>query len=136
MTLNTFNSQFFTRYKFEKDFGRPGRSLQTVKVGGVHITRVCLDPNILIGDIYYKETNLIFFVERGRIKMKCCQINTNIEKETIIHPGEAVIHIPPFTAFTFENLESDEAVLLFFSDKRIRSDDEHDFAVHKKVDSL
>jgi len=128
MTPGPLETQFFTRYKFEKDFSRPGRTLQTVKVGDVYISRLGLDPSKVIGNIYYEKTNIIFFVERGRIRLHCKQINTGEDKETVVNPGDAVVHLPPYTAFSLENMENDETIIMFFSNKPLRSG-EHDHPV-------
>jgi len=111
--------QFITRYKFDKDRSKPGRSLQSVKVGDVYISRIEVEPYHVLGNLYYKTANIIFFLERGRVQMKCIQMNTEKENESVIHPGDGIIHIPPYTAMAWRNLESDPAVVMMISNKTI-----------------
>ena len=123
--------RFITRYRFEKDMSRPGRSLQCVKVGDVYITRLVVSPSKLLGNLYYKQTNLIFFVEMGRIKLKCVQMNTKEEREMTIGPGDGIIHLPPYVAMAIKNVSKKKSVLIMLSNKPLRSDDEYEYEIYK-----
>lgn len=131
MPVGRSHKQFITRYKFQKDRSRLGRSLYSVKVGDVHISRLVVQPQKKIGNSYYKKTNIVFFVEYGRVRMKCVQVNTKEEKEMMLTPGNGIIHLPPYTALAFKNLaRKREAILIFFSNKALRGSDEYDFEVY------
>lgn len=124
-------TSFITKYKFDKDQSRPGRTVKSVCVGGVYISRVSIDPHRVAGNIYYEQTNIIFFVERRRLKMKCIQINTGEEKEMVIEAGDGVIHIPQYTAFAFKNIEDESCVLIIMSNRPLRSGDGRDLIIYQ-----
>ncbi len=44
-------------------------------------------------------------------------------------PGENVIHIPPYVARSIKNVGLDEALVVFFSNKKLRSDDNYEYTV-------
>jgi hypothetical protein len=123
-------TRFITRYRFEKDRSRPGRSLQCVKVGGVYISRLVIESGQKIGNVYFKQTNIIFFVEVGKLYMKCIQVNTKQGKEIILSPAEGIVHLPPYVALGFKNTEKDDAVVIMFSNKALRSGDEYNYEVY------
>jgi mannose-6-phosphate isomerase-like protein (cupin superfamily) len=122
--------RFMRRYRFEKDTSRPGRSLQCVKVGDVYVTRLVIDPGKILGNLYYKQTNLIFFVEYGRLEMKCVQVHTKEEAEMLIGPGEGIIHLPPYVGIGLKNFGKKKAVLIMLSNKPLRSDDEYEYQIY------
>ena len=130
MSTDDAPTRFITRYKFEKDRSRPGRSLQCVKVGGVYISRVVIEPGKSIGDIYFKQTNIILFVEVGQLVMKCVQVNTKQEKEMLLGPDEGIVHLPPYVALGLKNNQKKEAVVIMFSNKALRSKDEYEYVVY------
>lgn len=132
MTRKNAPTHFITRYKFEKDRSRPGRSLQCVKVGGVYIFRLVIEPGQVVGNIYFKQTNIIFFVEVGRLHVRCIQVNTTEEKEMMIDPSGGIIHLPPHVAVGFKNTRKENAVVIMFSDKALRSGDEYDYEVYEE----
>ncbi|MFH1286280.1 MAG: hypothetical protein ABII02_00830 [Candidatus Magasanikbacteria bacterium] len=121
------NTKFITRYAFEKDKSRPGRSLQSVKVGGVFISRLEVEPGKVVGNIYYEKTNLIFFVERGQLDFKSLQLNTGERDERFFRSGDGIIHVPPNVALAFYNRFSNLAVVIMLSDQPVRSVDQKEY---------
>ena len=80
-----FPKQFITSYKFTKDRSKPGRILEWVKVGEVFISRIVIDPGMTLSNIYNKETNVIMFVEKGRLKSKFVHIETGAARNKYLH---------------------------------------------------
>ena len=124
------SQKFITRYPFSEDKSKAGRSLRTVRVGGVYISRLEIEPHALVANLYYKTTNFIFFVEIGRLKVKFVQVNTKEEKEMTIAPEDGIMHVPPGNAFACKNLDNTKAVMIVFSDQPLRSGDDVDYKIY------
>lgn len=123
---------FITKYRFQRDEKKRDRILESVQVGGVHISRLIVRGFGMIANLYYRTTNFIFFVETGRMKVKFIQVNTKEEKEFLFEPGDGIIHVPPFVAFAMRNADKTKAVITVFSDKTLRSDDDVPYEVYPK----
>ncbi len=117
---------FITKYSFQKDETKEARVLESVRVGGVHISRIIIQPHALIGNVYLKKTNIVFFSQQGRVRAKFAQIDGSQEKEFEVCPNSGIIHVPPNVAFAIRNLESIQSVVVAFSDRPLHdhSDDE------------
>ncbi len=124
--MNMPQSQFITRYKFHKDETRPNRVLESVRVGGVYISRIIIKPKAIIGNIYRTKTNAVYFSQIGCVQMKFVQKDTLEEKEFRLGPDDGIIHLPPNVAFAIRNLRDEESVMVAFSDRPLfdHSDDE------------
>lgn len=123
------NTKFVTRYPFSEDQSRDDRLLQTVRIGGVYISRVEINPDGVVANLYYKTTNFIFFIETGRCKVKFIQTNTGEEKESVISPKDGIMHVPPGNAFALKNLSHEKATMVVFSDKPLRAGDDVDYKI-------
>ncbi|MBT3418915.1 MAG: cupin domain-containing protein [Candidatus Magasanikbacteria bacterium] len=130
MTRNA--KQFITEYQFKQDRRRKGRLLDWVKVGDVYISRLTLKDKAIIGNLYYRSTDVVFFVEKGKIKTKFVQAITEEEKEMVVGPGDGIIHLPPYVAFSFKNIRVKESVLIMISDKPLRSKDDKEFIIYEE----
>jgi hypothetical protein len=108
---------FITKYKFQKDDTKETRILESVRVGGVFITRIIIQPFAIVGNVYLKETNLVFFAQVGKVKTKFIKIDGTEEKEFEMCPNSGIIHVPPNVAFAIENIKSDKSVVVAFSDR-------------------
>lgn len=117
---------FITKYKFHKDEKKETRVLESVRVGGVHITRVVIQPNATVGNVYLTATNLVFFVQVGRVHTKFVQTDGSKEKSFDLEPNSGIIHVPPGVAFGIKNLVDKKSVVVAFSDRPLHdhSDDE------------
>src|SRR3989344_416625 len=96
-----------THYPFQQDRRKPGRLLETVKVGGVWITRVTIEPGVVTGNLYHKKTSLMLFVTQGRLRFKFIHVNTGEQKEFEMERGRGLIHIPPYVAIVDKNMGKD-----------------------------
>lgn len=123
-------TKFVTRYPFAEDKSREERLLQTVRIGGVYISRVEIEPNASVANLYYKNTNFIFFIETGRMQAKFVQVNTKEEKEIIIEPGSGIMHVPPYNAFAVKNLSKEKGIMIVFSDQPLRAGDDVEFKIY------
>lgn len=125
------NTKFVTRYPFAEDKSREGRTLQTVRIGGVYISRVEIDPDAVVANLYFQTTNFIFFVESGRLKAKFEQVNTKESKETVMEQGSGIMHVPPQNVFALKNLSKEESsIIVVFSDKPLRSGDDVEVKIY------
>lgn len=125
------NNQFITKYRFQRDEKKRARILESVQVGGVHISRLIVRGFGVIANLYYRTTNFIFFVETGRFKVKFVQMNTKEEKEFLFEPGQGIIHVPPSVAFAMKNADKTPAIITVFSDKSLRSDDDVPYQIYE-----
>jgi len=117
--------QFITKYTFHKDETIPNRVLESVRVGGVQISRIIIKPKAIIGNIYRSETNAVYFTQVGNVEMKFMKIDGSMEKTFHLGPNDGIIHLPPNVAFAIRNLEDTESVMVAFSDRPLHdhSDD-------------
>lgn len=116
---------FIRRYVFEKDYSKPGRLLETVKIGDVWVSRLEILPGVVTGNFYHKETNTVMFVERGKVLMGFVQTQTRQRKEIIMEPGMGIIHMPTLVATANKNIGKDTAIIILFSDRPFRSGDDY-----------
>lgn len=124
------HKQFITLYNFAQDKSKPGRLLQSVKVGDVYISRLQIKPRVITANFYHKLTNTILFVERGRVRMKFIQTQTKEEKEMILEPGSGIVHFPPYVAVANKNIGREIATVILFSDKPFRSGDDYEYKIY------
>ena len=123
------NQNFIQIFKFVDDISKPGRILSTAKIGEVYMSRLLIDPGITTGNIYHKDTSAMFFVERGEVLASFENIETKEKKDLKVRTGTHAIHIPPFVANATKNIGTNTAVLVFFTDKRLRSGDDFDYHI-------
>jgi len=72
---------------------------------------------------------LMCFMEFGRVRLKCVDLESKLEKELIMEPGNHVVHIPPGVGFAMKNLDSKGSLLVVFSNKPLRSKDDEEIIV-------
>ncbi len=123
------NQNFIQVFKFVDDVSKSGRILSTVKIGEVYMSRLLIDPGVTTGNIYHKDTSAMFFVERGEVLASFENIKTKEKKEIRVRTGTHAIHIPSFVANATKNIGTNIAVLVFFTDKRLRSGDDFDYHI-------
>jgi len=111
---------FIQLFRFQDDESKKGRVLSSVKVGDVYMSRLCIEPGILTGNKYHKETNRIFGVEKGKVRLIFEDIKTKERKDLILEPGTHVVHVPPEVAFACKNIGEEPAVLVFFTNRALR----------------
>jgi len=116
---------FVTTYKFHKDDTKKTRILESVRIGGVYITRMIIHPKAMIGNVYFTETNMVFFAQAGKLDAKFIQPSSGKEKIFHLEPESGIVHVPPHVAFAIRNTLDTESVLVAFSDHPLhdRSDD-------------
>ncbi|NCO04833.1 MAG: hypothetical protein GW939_01640 [Candidatus Magasanikbacteria bacterium] len=122
---------FITTFTFKDQAPKEGRNLKSVKVGEVYISRAELEPYAIIGNAYFHSTNIMMFVEKGKVQAKYKSIDGQKEQEQTIDPGSVVVHIPEKVAFALKNMDDTKTVVVMFSDKPIQSsDDEHEYILY------
>jgi len=126
----TQNSKFVTRYPFSEDKSREERVLQTVRIGGVYFSRVEVEPGAVVANLYYRNTNFIFFVELGKMKARFVQVHSGEEKELVMEPGGGLMHVPPYNAFALKNLSKEKGIMIVFSDQPLRSGDDVEYKLY------
>ncbi|HBB38551.1 MAG: hypothetical protein UV82_C0011G0015 [Candidatus Magasanikbacteria bacterium GW2011_GWD2_43_18] len=116
---------FVTTYHFHKDDTKKTRVLESVRVGGVYITRMIIFPKAIIGNLYFTKTNMVFFAQVGELDAKFIQPSSGKEKMFHLEPDSGIVHVPPYVAFAIKNRLDTESVLVSFSDEPLhdRSDD-------------
>ena len=117
---------FITKYKFHKDEKKETRVLESVRVGGVYITRIVIQPRAVVGNVYLTQTNIVFFAQVGRVHTKFVQTDGAREQSFDLEPSSGIIHVPPGVAFAIQNLVDAQSVVVAFSDRPLHdhSDDE------------
>ena len=120
---------FIQIFQFIRDDSRSGRVLSTVRIGDVYMSRMVIEPGVVIGNFYHKETYIMLYVEYGSVLIGLEHIETKERKEIQFRPGEDVIHISPLVARSIKNVGLDEAVIVFFSNKKLRSEDKYEYTV-------
>lgn len=116
--------EFIDQYVFDKDDRKPGRLLETVRVGDVFVTRLTIDPGVVTGNLYHKKTNMILFVTNGTVRFRFKQMSSGEESEFVRSPGGSIIHVPPRVVIANKNIGDDPAVIVYFSNKPFRSGDD------------
>ncbi len=117
---------FITKYAFHKDETKPSRILESVRVGGIYITRIIIQPREVIGNVYLRETNFVFFTQVGKVRTAFSTPDGTKKKSFEMCPQSGIIHVPPNVAFAMKNLENEVSVLVAFSNRPLHdhSDDE------------
>ncbi len=123
------HNNFISEYFFEEDRSREGRTMLHAKVGDVHISRVSIDANAVVGNLIFHTTSLMCFMEFGRVRLKCIEPKLKLEREIIMEPGNHVVHIPPGVGFAMKNLDNKGSLLVVFSNKPLRSQDDEEVVV-------
>lgn len=121
--------QFITRYKSQEDRSKPGRILDTIKVGEVYVARLALQPGAVAGNLYHKKTNAILFVTRGRVRCTFVQVESYEAEEFEADPQFGIIHQPPLSALAIRNIDDAESIVFCFSNRPLRKDDDYDFPI-------
>ncbi|HAZ28169.1 MAG TPA: hypothetical protein DCY48_00105 [Candidatus Magasanikbacteria bacterium] len=124
---NAHANHFLQIFLFVDDASKTGRVLSTAKIGEVYMSRLTIEPGIVTGNLYSKETNIMFFVERGSVIAEFEHIETKVRKHIEMKPGKNAVHVFPYVARAIKNVGHNEAVLIFFSNRRLRSGDDFEY---------
>jgi len=108
---------FITKYTFHKDEKRPTRVLESVRVGGIYISRIIVRPHATVGNVYLTETNLVFFVQIGKVLAKFVRPDGTEEKEFVMDSQDGIVNVPPNVAFAMKNMDATDSVVVAFSDR-------------------
>ncbi len=123
------HSSGVTTYILKPDTTKPGRLLSTTKIGDVFMTRLVIEPGVTTGNYYHTETSVMFFVEKGDILLVCEHIYTQQKEVLHMTSGTQAIRIPTHVAHATKNMGDTDAVLIFFTNKRLRSGDDYTYSV-------
>jgi len=106
---------------FEEDSSKEGRTLSHVQVGGVFMSRLVIDPGVVTGNYFYTNTHVLMSIESGTVVARFEHVHTKEKRELQLKPGEELIEIPKKVASATKNIGSEKAVIIFFSDKPLRT---------------
>ncbi|MBH41517.1 MAG: hypothetical protein CL685_02285 [Candidatus Magasanikbacteria bacterium] len=121
--------RFIEIFAFTEDTSKQGRVLESVKVGDVYMSRLRIAPGVTTGNYYYSDTNVLMSVECGAVMMYCENVETKERIEMKVKPGEKLIEIGPKVARATKNIGKKDAILIFFSDKPLRSSTSFSYVV-------
>lgn len=125
-------NKFITKFNFSKDSSKLGRTLESVKIGEIFISRVIMKPGVITGNYYHKETTSMYMVEAGKVKFKFVQVNTGETKEMELKVGSGLVNMPPYVAIASKNCGNGPARVAIFSDRPLRSGDDYPLEILKK----
>lgn len=120
---------FVQVFPFITDTTKPGRTLATARIGELYMSRLTIAPGITTGNLYHKRTAIMFFVEKGNVLSAFKHIHTQQEQQLSLTPGSQVVHIPVNIAHATKNVGEEDAVIIFFTDHKLRTDDDIDYHV-------
>src|SRR3989338_8800744 len=123
--------RFIDVFHFTTDNSKPGRALSWVRIGDVYMSRLIISPGVATGNYYHKKTRVMFYVGRGEVVAAFEQVKTGEKKKMKVRPGKHVIHMPAYVAHCTKNVGTKPAVLVFFSNRKLRSGDDYG---HKVLD--
>lgn len=123
------NQNFIEVFHFETDKSKPGRILSTVRMGDVYMSRLIISPGVITGNYYHKKTKLMFYVGNGTLQTIFENVKTKERKEMVLKYAKQVIHVPPYVSFATKNIGKDDIVVVYFSNKPLRSDDNFTYKV-------
>jgi dTDP-4-dehydrorhamnose 3,5-epimerase-like enzyme len=86
--------------------------------------RLLIEPGVVTGNYYHKETFIMFSVESGEIDATFVQVKTGERTDSTIQAQKQAVHVPPFNALAVANVSDQPAVLYIFSNKRLRGNDD------------
>lgn len=118
---------FVTLLKFEEDSVSEGRSISSVKVGGIYMTKMDMEPRFVTGNYYHEDTDVTFYCGGGKIEAIFEQVNTGERKEILLEPTSVAVQIPAHCAFKLKNIGEDVAELTAFSNRRTNDGDEIEY---------
>lgn len=116
-------------FEFTKDATKPGRLLYWVRIGDVYMSRLIIDPGVATGNYFHKKTQVMFYVSYGDVVAAFEQVKTKENKKFKVRPTKHVVHIPSFVAHATKNVGDKPAVLVFFSNRKLRSGDDFEYKV-------
>lgn len=113
-------TDFVDIFHFKPDRSKPGRVLDTAKIGDVYMSRLVIDPGVTTGNYFHKKTRVMFYVGGGDVLAGFEHVHTGEKKEMMVNYAKEVIHVPPYVALATKNVGHEQAILIFFSDRPIR----------------
>lgn len=129
MSTDHHNEDFIRFFSFEEDKTKPGRVISTAKIGDVYMSRITINPGVRIGNYYNKKTHAMFYVETGQVEAVFEQVKTKERIQKKIPAGRKAVHIPAYVSRAIKNIGKEQAVLVFFTNRRIRSGDDYEYIV-------
>lgn len=123
------SQNFIDVFQFETDKSKPGRILSTVRMGDVYMSRLVISPGVVTGNYYHKRTKIMFYVGNGTLQAIFENVKTKERKEMILKPAKQVIHVPPYVSFATKNIGKEDIVVVYFSNKPLRSEDNFAYKV-------
>lgn len=123
------HNRFIDTLPFNVDSSKSGRVLLWVRIGDIFMSRLEIQPGVVTGNYFHKDTRVTFYLGRGTVQAAFKHVETGCTSEIIIEPRKQVIHVPPLVAHATKNVGQDPAILVFFSDRKLRSGDDYEYAV-------
>lgn len=118
------NKEFIGVFHLTPDTSRPGRVLSSVRIGDVFMSRLEIQPGVICGNYYHKETDVILYAEQGQVIAAFEHVETKEKTDCSLDLGQKVVHVPAYIAHGTKNVGTSLAVVVFLSNKPLRSDDD------------
>lgn len=120
---------FINVFQFVKDTSKPGRTLSWCRIGDMYMSRLVIEPGVTTGNYYHKDTRVTFYVGSGQVEAAFVQVVTGQSTRLHITAAKQVVQIPSYVAHSTKNVGTEPAVLVFFSNRKLRSGDDYEFSV-------
>lgn len=127
--LSKKSQNFIDVFQFETDKSKPGRILSTVRMGDIYMSRLSISPGVITGNYYHKKTKLMFYVGNGTLQTIFENVKTKERKEMVLKYAKQVIHVPPYVSFATKNIGKDDVIVVYFSNRPLRSEDNFTYKV-------
>lgn len=93
------------------------------------MSRLTINPGVTTGNYYHKKTKVMFYVEKGSVLASLEHVKTKERRQIHLVPGVHVVHIPCYVAQATKNVGKQKAVLVFFTNRALRTDDDFPYSV-------
>lgn len=124
-----FSDRFINTLPFNVDTSKTGRVLCWVRIGDIYMSRLEIEPGVATGNYFHKETRVTFYLGRGRVRAAFKQVETECTSDILLETRKQVIHVPSYVAHATKNVGQEPAILVFFSDRKLRSGDDYEYRV-------
>jgi len=126
---NKINKDFIQIFRLSEDNTKPGRVLYSAKIGEVYMTRIMIDPGVIIGNHYRKNTRVMYHLCSGQALVVFEDVATKQKQEFMLRQKREVVHVPENVALAVKNVGNDVAELVAFSNNPLRSEDTVEYKV-------
>lgn len=122
--METPQPNFVKLFRFDSDGSKPGRTMRTAKIGDIYMSVLEIEPGVTTGNYYHKNTRIMFYASGAPVKAIFEHVQTGERKEVVLKSREHAVHVPEYVAIATQNVGDAPAVLVLFSNKPLRSEDD------------